>query len=92
MVPSLGHVPRDDQHRPCGAAEHTFSDGAFSEPLPATAPVGAKDDEIGLPGIGMQHDHTSWIAVLLDSPYRNSCALCPLPEAGQKFEAFALVP
>ena len=30
IVSSPGNVPRDDQHRPRRAAEHTFSDGAFS--------------------------------------------------------------
>lgn len=80
MIPgSLGNVPRDDQHWPRRAAEHAFSDGALSEPLPAASPVGSKDDEISLPGIGVQHDHASRLAVLLDRPYQNSCALCALP-------------
>jgi len=89
---SRGNVPRDDQHWPRRAAEHTFSDGTLSEPLPAATPVGSKDDEIGLPRIGMQHDGAGWIAVLLDNPYQNSLALCALPQAGKKFETFALVP
>jgi hypothetical protein len=86
------NVPRNDQHCPRRAAEHTFSDGTLSETLPAPPPVGTKDDEVGLLRIGMQHDRSSWIAVLLDGPNRNALALCALPQAGQKFEAFALVP
>jgi len=75
---SRGNVPGDDQHRPRRAAEHTFSDGTLSESLPAATPVGSKDDEIGLPRIGMQHDGAGWIAVLLDDPYQNAVALCAL--------------
>ena len=34
----------------------------------------------------------SGIAVLLDGPYRDALALRTFPQAGQKFETFALVP
>jgi hypothetical protein len=91
-APSWLNVPRDDQHWPRRAAKHAFSNRPLSEPLPAASPVGSKDDEIGLPRIGMQHDGAGWIAVLLDNPYQNSLALCALPQAGKKFETFALVP
>jgi hypothetical protein len=40
----------------------------------------------------MQHDRASGIAVLLDGPYRDALALRTFPQAGQKFETFALVP
>jgi hypothetical protein len=40
----------------------------------------------------MQHDRTGGIAMLLDGPHRYPFALCALPQAGQEFEAFALVP
>jgi hypothetical protein len=39
----------------------------------------------------MQHDGSSWIAVLLDGPNRNAFALGAFPQAGQEFEAFTLV-
>ena len=60
--------------------------------MPPAPPVGTKDDEIGLPRIGMQHDGSSWIPVLLDGPNGDSRTLCALPQAGQKFETFPLVP
>jgi hypothetical protein len=60
--------------------------------LPPSSAVGSEDDEIGFPGVGVQHDHPSGVAVLLDRPNRNAFALCTLPQAGQKFEAFALAP
>ena len=40
----------------------------------------------------MEHDRAGRIAMLLDGPYQDSLALCAFPEAGQKFEAFTLVP
>jgi hypothetical protein len=40
----------------------------------------------------MQHDRSSWIAMLLDGPNRNAFALGPFPQAGQESEAFTLVP
>jgi hypothetical protein len=49
-------------------------------------------DEIGFPGIGMQHDDASSVPMLLDGSNRNLFALCTLAQAGQKFEAFALMP
>ena len=79
-------------HCPGCAAKHAFSDGAFAEAPPTASPVGSKDDEIGFPIVGMQHDHTGRVAVLLDRPNRHACALGTLPQAGQQFEAFALVP
>src|SRR5688572_14111316 len=66
--PPRGNVPRNDQHCPRRAAEHLFPDRAFSEPPPTPSPVRSKNDEVGFPGVGMQHDHASGIAVLLDSP------------------------
>jgi len=72
--------------------EDTLSDGTLSKPLPAASPVGSEDDEVCFPGVGMQHDHLGRLAVLLDRPNRNACTLCALLQAGQKCEAFALVP
>jgi hypothetical protein len=40
----------------------------------------------------MQHDRSGWIAVLLGGPNRNPRAFCAPPQAGQEFEAFALMP
>jgi hypothetical protein len=85
-------VPRHDQHCPRRPPEDTFADGTLSKPLPSAPPVGAEDDEIRLPRIGMQHDRAGWIAVLLDDPHRNALALGPLPEPGQKLETFPLMP
>jgi hypothetical protein len=85
-------VPRNDQHCPRRPPEDTFSDGTLSKPLPPAPPVGAEDDEIRLPGIGMQHDRAGRIAVLLDDPHGNALALCTLPKASQKLETFALLP
>ena len=78
--------------RPRRAAEHPFSDRTLPEALPAAPPVGSKDDQIGFPRIGVQHNHASGIAVLLDGPNRDAFALGTFSQAGQKFEAFALVP
>lgn len=85
-------VPGDDQDGPRRAPEHAFSDGTLPETLPSAPPVGAKDDEVGFPCVGMQHDRASRITVLLDGPNPDSFALSTLPQACQKFEAFALVP
>jgi hypothetical protein len=85
-------VPGDDQHCPGRAAEHTLADGTLLEPLPAAPPVGSEDDQIGFFGRGLQHDRARRIAMLLDGPNRNAFALRTLSQAGQKLEAFALVP
>lgn len=77
-IPCRWSVPRDNQYCPRRAAEHTFSDGTLSEPLPTASPVGSEDHEIGFPGVGMQHDHTCGVAVLLDGPDGNAVALCTL--------------
>ena len=84
-------VPRDNQHWPCRAAEYTFADRALSESLPPAPPIGSKDDKIGFPPIRMQDNHAGRIAGLLNGSNRNALALCTLPQAGQKFEPFALV-
>jgi hypothetical protein len=47
----------------CGSSA-PFLNRAFSEPLPTPAPVRSKHDEIGFPGVGMQHDDPRGIAVL----------------------------
>ena len=73
-------------------AGDTFSDGTRSRTLPATPPVGAKHDKIGLPRIGMEHDRSRWIPVLLDGPHWNAFVFCPLSQGGQQFETLALVP
>jgi hypothetical protein len=73
-------------------AEHTFPNGALSEPPPAAPTIGSQDDEVGFPGVGMQHDDSSGIAVLLDSPNCYTFAFCTFPKARQKFEAFLRVP
>jgi hypothetical protein len=39
----------------------------------------------------MQHNHSGRIAMLLNGPNRNACALCTFPQAGQQFEPFTLV-
>lgn len=85
-------VPRDNQHGPLRAPEHSLSDRTLSEALPPPPPIGSKDHEIGFPRIRMQHNHASRIAVLLDRSNRDARALRTLPQAGQKFEPFALVP
>lgn len=85
-------IRRDDQDGPRRAPEHTFSDRTLPETLPPAPPVGAKDDEVGFPCVGMQHDRACWIAVLLDGPNPDSFALSTRAQAGQKFETFALVP
>lgn len=82
----------DDQGGPRRAPEHTLSDRTLPETLPSAPPVGAKDDEVGFRCVGMQHDRACWIAVLLDGPNLDSFALSTCAQAGQKFEAFALVP
>ena len=92
LAPSRVNVPRNDQHCPSRAAEHAFSNRAFSEPPPTSAPVRSENDEVGFPGIGMQHDHASGITVLLDGPNGDACALRTLTQAGQELETFALVP
>ncbi len=89
---SRGNVPRDNKHRPLGAPEDTFSDGTLPETLPPAPPIGTKDDEIGLPRVGMQHNRAGGVAVLLDCPHRNTFAFCAFPQAGQKFKTFALAP
>jgi hypothetical protein len=43
------------------ALEGTFSDGTPSEALPPAPAIGTKNDQIGFPRIGMQHDYASWI-------------------------------
>jgi hypothetical protein len=85
-------VPGNNEHCPCGAAKHTLSDRTLSETQPTPPPVRSKYDEVGFPRIRMQHDDASWIAVLLDGPNGDALALCTFPQAGQKFEAFPLVP
>ena len=40
----------------------------------------------------MQYDHPGGIAVLLDGPNGDALALRTLPQAGQKFQTFALLP
>src|SRR6185436_21187317 len=85
-------VPRDNQHCPRGASEHTFSERTVSKTLPAAPPVRAKDNEIGFPRIGMQHDHLRRIAMLFDGANQNTFALRAFPQAAQQFDAFALTP
>jgi hypothetical protein len=90
-APARCCVPRDNQHRPGRAAEYTFADRALLEPLPPAPPIGSKDDEIGLPRIGMQDNHARRVAVLFNGSNRNALSLCTFPKAGQQLEPFALV-
>ncbi len=85
-------VPRDNQHGPRRASEHTLSDRTFPEALPAAPAVGSKDNQISFSRIGMQHDRASGITVLFDGPHHDAVALRTLPQARQKFQTFALVP
>ena len=85
-------IPRDNQHCPRRAPQHTFSDGTLPKAPPAAPPIGSDDNKIRFPRIGMQHDRASGIAVLLDGPHRDTFALGAFTQARQQFEAFALVP
>ena len=85
-------VPWHNQHRPRGAPEHTFAHRTLPETLPATPPVGSKDDEISFSCIRVQHDRGSGFAVLFDGPYRDALALGAFPQGRQYSEALALLP
>ena len=85
------NIPGHNQHCPRRPAEDTFAHRALSKTSPAAPHVGAKDYEVGFPRIGMQHDRSSGIAVLLDGSDRNTVAFGAFPQPGEKLEPLALM-
>ena len=85
------HVAWNDQQWPRRAPQHTFADRTLPDTLPSTPTVGAKNDQISLPRVGVQQDGASGVPLLLCGPHRDAFTLGALPQGRQQCEAFALV-
>ncbi len=71
-------------------ADDLLADRTLPETLPTPAAVGAKHDEIGFSGVGMQHDHAGGIALLLDNANRHTGSLRSGAQLLQQVESFDL--
>jgi hypothetical protein len=73
-------------------AQHAFSNGSLFEPLPATSTVRTEHNEVCFPGVRVQDDNASGIAMLFDSSNWNPGAFRTLAQTGETFDPFLGMP